>query len=316
MHSIRINKVINQMISLFYRIGFWHRGEKATTNEQGFKALYCIYHFLFTISLAVTAITTEESDESVFLAEYSIIAFVLSVKLCVLIWNQKRILELLNQICVFSIRYDDDFTFINKKLKIFGDFVVFASTAAWFTGFCEAIVAPFIGSERTLFFKIAFPWDWKNNDIAYCVAYLFMFSEVFLSLTTASINILIWYLMFNCSLLYQVLGSELTKMGQIDGKKDLKISKKAKQHLYVMELNVAIDAHRHITEYIQDRYARSVPVLNLKHFQISKRFTVIFLTIVFTSTRHQRCMYWWNYLLLGICKLTRHSYVVTLSALI
>ncbi len=252
MHYIRIHDIINRIVSFYYRIGFWHRvQENAIKEPRIVKALYCIYHFLFTISLAVTAIKTEESDESVFLAETSIIAFVLSVKLWFLIWNQKRILELLNRICVYPIRYDDDLSFVNKKLKKFANFMFFASTAAYCTGVCEAIVAPFFGSRRTLFFKIAFPWDWRNNDIAYCVASLFLFTEVFLSITAASINIIIWYLMFNCSLRYQVLGSELKKIGnEIDEKKISNAD----------GLRVAIYAHLQIRRYFHVKCEHSLPV--------------------------------------------------------
>ncbi len=78
------------MISVFYRIGYWHRGEEATTKELIIKAFYCVYQFLLTICLTVGAITNEEPDETVFLVEISIVAFVLSVKLWVVIGSRSE----------------------------------------------------------------------------------------------------------------------------------------------------------------------------------------------------------------------------------
>lgn len=250
MHSIRIDNVINQMISFFYRIGFWHRGEKATTIELTIKAFYCVYQFLFTVSLAVGAITTKESDESVFLAEISIAVFILSVKLWVLIWKQKRILELLNRICVFSMRYSDDFTFVNKKLKRFLNFVVFASIGLYVTGFSEVVALPLVANEKMLFFKITFPLDWKNSDIAYLIACIFLATELFLTITAFLFNGIMWYLMLNCSLRYQVLASQLRKMGHTSEIKNIIISETVKQVLYFEDLQAAIDANLHIRKYI------------------------------------------------------------------
>lgn len=244
MHSIRINKVINQMIDIFYRIGFWHRGEEATVKELRIKAFYCIYQFLFTISLAIGSITTEKSDESVFLAGTSVVSFVLSVKLWVVIWKQERILELLNRICAFSIRYDDDLPFVNREIERFINFVIFAAIVTHFTGFCELILVPCVGSERALFLNIAFPLDWRNNNIAYCVVTVFLFTEVFLTITATSFNVIAWYLMLNCSLRYQVLGSELKKMGQINFNNTTHI----KENLFFEDLQAAIDNHQHIRE--------------------------------------------------------------------
>lgn len=108
MHSIQTHNAIRQMISLFYRIGLWHKGDKATVKELAIKWFYCVYHILFPTSLLVGALKSDNQFDFVLLVEIAIATSVLSFKLWVLIWKQKQILELLNRISIFSVQRHND----------------------------------------------------------------------------------------------------------------------------------------------------------------------------------------------------------------
>lgn len=142
----------------------------------------------------------------------SIVAAVVSVKLWFIIWKQMQILRLLNRICNCSIRDHDNFSLIAGKLRSFMKFsivfIVALNVAALFSA-----VLPLLRSERTFFFKIAFPLDWKPNEIAFWTANLFIFAGNALSIVAILFSVIIWYLMLNCSLRYEVLGNELRTMG-------------------------------------------------------------------------------------------------------
>lgn len=136
------------MISFPYYVGFWHRGEKPTALEFTIKSFYCIYNFFLSVSLAIGSITNGNVDQSIFLAEESTIAAVLGVKLWFLIWNQKEILELLNEIGIVSIRNDDDdLAFVNDKMRKFIKLLIVLVIFAFVGGFCETLVVPLIRLE-------------------------------------------------------------------------------------------------------------------------------------------------------------------------
>lgn len=147
------------MIIAFLRYtGIWHRGIKPTAREFKAKLFYCIYHLMGLGSLTIGAITNEKHDQTVFLTAASIAVAVYVIKLWNLIWKQDEILDLLNRICQFTIRIDDDYHPVNEKCRKFAKLVT-AYVIVLCVGFCiESIVIPFFGNERTLFSKLLFLW--------------------------------------------------------------------------------------------------------------------------------------------------------------
>ncbi len=250
MHHIKVHSVINLIIAIFYRIGFWHRGEAATASELSIKRFYCIYYFLFTIALVAGAVNNENNDETIFLVQIAIAIAVLLIKLWALIWKQKQILGLLNRTCVFVIRDEEAFTIYNGKLGEFMKFVIALISTASVVVFFETGVLPFLGSEKALFVKIGFPLDWENDEIAFWIANIFIFTELFLSMTSFLFSITIWYLMLNCSLRYEVLGCELRRIGQhgLEGKK-LNVPEKEKHLAFAGDLEKSIDSHLQLRQY-------------------------------------------------------------------
>nr|QGW45414.1 odorant receptor 41 [Bradysia odoriphaga] len=251
MHSTRVHKVINQIISLFRRIGLWHGEDIATATQLGLKSFCCIYHWLLPISFAIGSITSETVDESIFLAEISIIAGVLTVKNMMLLWNQKSIMGLLDRICVFSIRNDEDFAFFNGKVEKFIKFViVFAYSTI--TGSLGCILFPFVGKQKTFVMDFAFPLDWRNSEIGFWMAYLFYTSENVLTFLPLTFSVVIWYLLLHCSLRYKILGMEIRNMGCATGGGKSKMSFKKQQAIFHQDLMASIAAHLHLRELIDE----------------------------------------------------------------
>lgn len=56
---------------------------------------------------------------------------------------------------------------------------------------CITLVVPFIGSDKIVFLNIGFPFDYKNNEIAYLIAVLYTFLEVSLAVVSVSFSIII-----------------------------------------------------------------------------------------------------------------------------
>ncbi|XP_037030722.1 odorant receptor 94a-like [Bradysia coprophila] len=244
MHSIKINKLITLIMSLYYRISVWHRGNIPTAKEIRIKLFYWVFYLLFLLSLMVGAITNEKVEKKIFLVEVSIEVATLFVKLSFLIWKQSKICDLAYRVCVFSIQDDDDYATFNNKLKKFAKWSGIFAIATSLGAFLSAVLIPFMGTEKTLFLEIGFFLDWKNSDIVFWIAAFFLFVQSLASVMISSFSVIIWYLLFVCSLRYEVLGSELKNLGQNSG---IRAKKLEKNHVnFLDDLKTSIDTHLYL----------------------------------------------------------------------
>ncbi|XP_037033125.1 odorant receptor 33b-like [Bradysia coprophila] len=247
MHFTRIHKVIDQMISLFHRIGFWHEEERTTVSQLRIKSFYCIYHASYVSSFLIGAIKKETVDESIFLAEVSVIIAVLTIKFWMLLWKKKQIMQLLNRVCVFSIRYDEEFTFYNDRVEKFIKFFIIFACATMATAL-GCLIFPFIGNTKSLLLNIAFPFDWRNSEIGFWMAYIYFNTEMAVSILALALSVIIWYLLLQCSLRYKILGMEIQTMGRITGEGTVKMTQKEKNAIFYKDLVASIKAHLHLKE--------------------------------------------------------------------
>lgn len=209
MYRIELHKRVKQLFELFYHLGIWNRGDQATVKEKRIKFFYSIYYFLFPISLVAGAAKSNSSDEFVFLLESAVMVAVGSIKLYYIIWKQKGFTELCHRISSYSFGNLEEFTLVNRKVDSFATYAVFYFFSCVIIASAASGVVPFVGSENKLFFNVGFPMDYKNNEIAYWVAFLFLLTEILLSALIVSFSLMTWFLLFQCSVKYQVLGNQL-----------------------------------------------------------------------------------------------------------
>lgn len=247
MYQIQVHPRIESIISFLHLIGLWNRGDKPTVKEMRTMSFYSVYYFLFPVLLLTQAFISENQDEIIFLIEATAVSFVMLVRLWYLIWNKKRILELMNQICVYTIDDNEENTLINRKLKRLMKFVTVFLAILNFAGFCVVFVLPFIGSERKLFFNVAFPLDWKNDELSYWIAVAFTSVEVVLCAVSLLCPVIIWYLLINCALNYEVLGHRIRCIGTTKPSKR-NISVAEEHELFRRGLIAAVESHRNIKE--------------------------------------------------------------------
>lgn len=268
MYSIELHIGIRKIIDGYNRLGLWHRGDDATIKETRIKIFYSIYSLLFPIASLAGAISSDDKDESTFLLEVAILCIIVCVKLFYIIWRKKEIFELLHRIGVYSIKEKEDFIVVDDKLRSFMKWIAYFYCYAIFMGAFVALIAPFIGSDKKLFFNVSFPLDHKNNEFGFWIAFLFTCTEIFLGVVSFSFSIIVWYLMFNCGLKYEVLGSELENMGVVrtvdaDVKKR-KISEMEKRNFFKRDLIAGIESHKDINEYT--RVSRDDKLPSINHF--------------------------------------------------
>ncbi|XP_037049629.1 odorant receptor 94b-like [Bradysia coprophila] len=239
--------LINQFVSFFYFIGFW-----PTLRELKGKLFFSIYYSLFFVSLVAGAIGNENEDTRIFLTEIAVGVAVLTVKFLIFIWKQNRILHLLNRICVCSIQDDEDLAVYNRKLSGLIRISILITIASLGCAI-EMGVVPLFRSEKALIMEVGFPLDYRNSEIAFYIADIFVLTEVLICLSTLLCSVIIWYLLLSCSLRYEVLGSEMKKMGRINAATEgNNPSKIQAQKIFFQDLKSSIDSHLRITELTMD----------------------------------------------------------------
>ncbi|XP_037037126.1 odorant receptor 94a-like [Bradysia coprophila] len=249
MHSVQSHRVIGKVISIFYWVGYWHRRDHPTAKELGMKVIYCLYYSLFGISLTIAGLTSQTSDESIFLWESCLVILISTAKILVLIQKQKRIVRSLNLIGVFSIRDAEDVTYCNFRLGRFMKFVVtFLCVTVCAITFANAV--PFFSSERKMIVDFAFPLDWRNGGTAFWISYTFITTEIVLTFSAVLFTVVVWYLMLLCSLRYEVIGREIVKAGS--GQKGETLSVKERHNLFRKDVESSIIAHRRLRGFIDE----------------------------------------------------------------
>lgn len=252
MYIIQVHYRISQLISAFYRLGLWNDEIENSTYKARRKLFYLIFFILFVMMIGMGSFVCESRDESIFLALVTTTGVVLIARLFALIRKKKEILLFTREFGVYSIKDYEEFMQVNKKLKNFVQFLCYFAVAI-FVGILLLLLLPVFTSARDLPLNIWFPLDYKNDDVVYWIAYAFVSCGSVLAYVCMSQNALVWYVMFNCAIKYEILGNQLKHLGEAAAQETIgqksKISEAEEQNLYLRDFIVVIKTHQSLQEY-------------------------------------------------------------------
>lgn len=278
MYYVELHNIIEIIIQFLNGLSLWHGEDKFTIKGIMMKSFCSIYYCLFVISLLIGSFTTDNRDESIFLIEMSIMTSVLLVKLCYMIWKKKEIFELLHRLGVHFIEDYPNFTEINEKINNLMKFVSIFFCSGLFCGLSAALIVPFIGSEKKLFYNI--PLDWKNNEISFWIGFSFISIAVLLSAVAFLFSIITWYLLVNCAIKYEIIGCRVRNIGVPQ------LTNEEKENIFAEDLIEIIRSHQHIREYGHvtkcDKVKKILFFPRLTH-QLESFLSYIFLMQIATS---------------------------------
>lgn len=96
---------------------------------------------------------------------------------------------------------------------------------------CVSVV-PFIGCEKKLFFNIGFPLDYTKSEAGFWIAFAFTFIAVLLFNLSVLFSIMVWYLLMNFSVKYELFENKFRNV-RIEDKDTIAPSKE--QTLYAQD---------------------------------------------------------------------------------
>lgn len=249
MYHIEIDNTINKLLAIFHQFGMWRNGDEIVFLKMGRKLIYLIFHVSFFISLASGCFLSDDKNESTLLGAVASTTIVLIMKLICILWKKKEILALLRNIVTHSIADHEEFVRVSKKLKKFKNFIFFYlfMLCAQLV-FVAVICLPVFSAKKRLPLNIGFPSNWKNSEIVYWLAVVYLMCSIIMSIVCSFLTIIIWYIMINCSINYEKLEKQFKCMGEIEAIQR-KFSKAEKQKLFLQNLIDLVKTHRNIKKY-------------------------------------------------------------------
>lgn len=248
MYYIEVNKRISQIVIVLHQSGIWCNDEESISlAKRARKLFYLIFLMSYDASIISCSLLSDNWNESVYLIAVGIAGIVTTIKMYYFVWKQKEIRAFISQTGTQYVEDYEEFVKVKDKVK---SFMNFSSTYLLmvFVG-CGLLVTfslPVFSSEIRLPFNIWFPLDWKNNSISYWIAFAFVFCGMIGSLMAVMASVIIWYLMLNCSIKYQILGNQFRNMFL---KKTPNNNQKGKEeNLFVQEIIGLIKVHQNIQE--------------------------------------------------------------------
>ncbi|XP_037033998.1 odorant receptor 94a-like [Bradysia coprophila] len=256
MFTIQVDKTYQQIMKLFCRMGIWQSDDESHFRRIGKKLSYTFFSALFPIFFASNAFLCTDRSESILSVLVAIITSVIYVKFLYLLYKKPEILAFLSdQTVVHSIENHEEYDRMNEKIKKFIGFV---------RPYCVAVFAtvplllvwklPMFSADKTLPYFISFSWN--DSEIIYWLAYMFLSLQTPLYVIANLFTPLVWYIMLNYSIEYELLGNKFRKLGM--GKKTDGTRSKNQKNLIVSQrsmfdedLIVLIKAHRKLAETIE-----------------------------------------------------------------
>lgn len=196
------------------------------------KVAYFTMHLSYLITIFI-GLSMCDDDEFVFQIAVLMAYSVINVKLFYILRYQMEIFSFLRDLCSHSVSDQNESIRINGKLNVFVEFVttfLLLASSGTVPFFCFRL--PIFTNTRKLPLTIGFPLNWRTNQWSYWAAYFFISLNHVLTVVFMSSSVIIWYIMINCSIKYELLGSQFRKIGATN---DEQISESERKKLYLRE---------------------------------------------------------------------------------
>lgn len=217
MYKLEIHSTFRRIIALLYEFGFWQNDEALTFCKVAIsKWIYSFNMILFQIIIATcTMWISTDKNESIFLVQVELLALVMMVKLIFLLRNKAIILLFLSDTIVTHNFTDYEvFVQVKKKLRKFMKFVhAYIALMALIVVVLIVSPLPMFSSDKKLPMFIVYSLNWKYNEHIYWIIYIPLVLQIFIIFAINLLTVIIWYVMLNCSIKYQILGNKLMNLG-------------------------------------------------------------------------------------------------------
>lgn len=198
----------------------------------------------FVTALIGGSLIAEDYNESLYLLTAGIIVGVLIFKTYLNYSKGTQILTVLHAICIHSVPNSEELPYqLKRKLNNFKIFSIFFLGIILVILFTFLILyCPILSAEKKLPFNIWFPFGWKRYALAHWLAYSYIIFCLTFNSFMCLLTLIIWYIMLNCSIKYQILGQHFKNLGTIQ-------SVENDENSFLCQLMELITIHQQIEVY-------------------------------------------------------------------
>lgn len=253
MFEIELHSGVRKITSIFLFIGIWPQ-EIDSESLKKFKAYFlAALYTSFPIHFAVCAFFADDVTESVTSGLYALLESVASAKCFYLIFNREKILGFLNDpILSHQTESKEEYDNYSKKINRFVNFI-----RLYLSVMSVSLIANNIynltSDDDLLPLGLTFPRE--NHEIGYWVQYACITVSCAMCCISNFSNIIIWYVMLNYSIEYELLGSKFRKLG-VKSEEDEKVFSQKKPttitsslgSTYLDDLLGLVKDHHHLTK--------------------------------------------------------------------
>lgn len=213
-YTIQPHRIVGQIIEILKLVGIWGTDSRFAVINFLTKTIHFLLSTLLCIAIFVGSLTSDDSNESLFLAAASVAAGIHSVKLIYVLAKKDQLLSFFDDVCVHSVSDAKELNKVQQTVNNFAKFgfVYMIFVVVGIVGF-YIVTLPNFSTEVALPFKIGFPLDWKHNRMYYWFAYFFVIGGIFTAGASSYFTIIYWYTLFNCSIKYKILGNRFRALG-------------------------------------------------------------------------------------------------------
>ena len=244
MYKIEIGGTLRRLIQTFYLFGIWRNENESDFRKSCMRLPYLIHYSSYLIFLLTYAFLSGDKDQLIFLVAVSTCVLIIVIKLWYLLYRKDEILQFLyDPIVTHCITDYAESIEVKNKIGNFVKFIqvfILALIAIFFL--INTISLPIFTSEKSLPLFVRFNLEGDYAMIIYWVAFLYSTLGIFLSVTYVFTIVFIWYLMFNYSIEYKILGNKFRRLG--------KTSEKTTKLSFHKDLIDLIKAHQKLFKYV------------------------------------------------------------------
>ncbi len=242
MYKVEVDITLRRIIEIFGRIGIWRNGEESAVRKSSIRILYFLQYLSFLIYLLIVAYQaylSADRSQFVFLVEAIISGTVVTVKLVYLLWRKDEVLNLLYDPNVtHCIENRDESLEVNQninKIAILNKVYCLIMILTFFISIV-AVLPTVARDEKLLPLFINFNLKREFDVILYWMTFIYISGGLALSVTYTLTMLFLWFIMFNYSIEYKLLGRRLKSLGTITS------------NTYPQELIHLIRAHNNLFE--------------------------------------------------------------------
>lgn len=239
MYKVETDQTLQLVIQIFYKFGIWQKEEVSEFRRSGIRLFWFLKYISFLMFLLSCVFLNEEKDEKIYAFELFVTISVVVVKLTYLLYRKDEMLQFLNDPTVtHCITELEDLQEVKKKIKMFLRFGQFyTSVLIGSVSFLVVVPLPIFTSGNKLPLFIRFDVE-SDFDILYWLAFALCAMGTFFALVYNLVILIIWYVMFNHSIEYKLLGKQIARLGY-----------GSRRNSFQRDLIDLIRAHRNIFEY-------------------------------------------------------------------